>query len=345
MKTRLLTMFAAGSIVFAACEGGGGGGGGSKGPERVEEIEPNDSMAAAMDLASSVLPGPGLLEGTCAMSGDEDWFTVRYPGQTLAVHHTASLGWNDAGGANLDLVIGENQGGFEAVDEDESVPPGDSPASVTFESVKAEEETYVGITCVTAPEGTKWTLDLTLAVATPTPPPAPGPSPTPTPYPGTYCSVLWTTPGSAAGLFNMYEINMPAAMWTSGTRTFDDVNVLGLYYRDFDPIANDVVLFGYADGGTFDLTVAGRQPGQTVTISDSSQQTYLDAFGMVAGVIATGGEGSFTGVWSNPDSVGEDFPESAGADVGTGTIAIRDAAGNHTLGSTMAYGICFVPAN
>lgn len=102
----------------------------------VMETEDNGTLDTANDLGGS---GAKSFAGACADDLDDDGFKFT----AAAGAFTASVTWNEANGDDVDLWLLDDAGVLVADDE---IPPGDSPAQVTFQ-LPAAGTYYLGVIC------------------------------------------------------------------------------------------------------------------------------------------------------------------------------------------------------
>lgn len=169
-------------------------------------------------------------------------------------------------------------------------------------------------------------------------------TPSPTPFVPTDCALLWENV-TASNTIDAYEIDMPVANWTSGVKTCDTTSNRCAYLLGYDPNTQTVTAAGQATSGTFQVTVGTLDKGQPVSFVDSDQQAYFDATvpaGMPLGAqVASGGIGSFSGVWSDPGA-------GVAPTLGTGTITVMVAGSSKVFGLSSAgtvagaFGVCEV---
>lgn len=177
--------------------------------------------------------------------------------------------------------------------------------------------------------------------------PTPEPIPEPTPEIGTFCQVIWANQNGPA--LDVFVVEGPQELWVNGA----DAGADGDFTRYYE---EEVVLDGgiyhvgaptaVVTSGTFDITLGlgGTAIGQPVGYDDSTPDILygFDTAGEIAAIIGTGGDGTFTGTWSDPTSpdvvtdcnsiVAGDQPCIVNLTIGTNDI---------TVGSFGAYAACY----
>lgn len=157
------------------------------------------------------------------------------------------------------------------------------------------------------------------------------PTPSPTPFTATNCEIGWFTAQAAPGKYDAYVVDMPLASWTSGTKTFDGSGTLGTFYRGLDLSSQAYDVAAVATAGTFLVSVSnGTAAGESVGFTDPDVQAYEQ--GGVA--VATGGDGSFHGVWS-------DSGPASNPSYGAGTINMMWQGSSFLLGQDAALAVCY----
>lgn len=164
------------------------------------------------------------------------------------------------------------------------------------------------------------------------------PTAVPTPFTPTNCQVVWLTASSSnAATFQTYVVDMPIANWVSGTKSFAPglgANA-GIFYYQLDVQQATAKAVGLATAGSFSVTVGGTGAGQATAVTDSDPQSYYDSAHPVIGAfLATGGTGSFTGQWSDPDP-------AANPTFGTGTVTVLFQGSSLELGRDASFALCY----
>jgi hypothetical protein len=168
-----------------------------------------------------------------------------------------------------------------------------------------------------------------------------GGGPQPEPFEATHCAVLWYR-ARAAGRFDLYKVEMPAADWTSGSHAYDGTSRLGVFYyglldADADGLFEQYEDAASATSGDFTITSGGLDDGDTVTFQDTQEQSY---FGLGNVLVAVGGTGGFEGVWSSHEiedgGASPAFAEDA-------SIALAYSGSSLAFGSASygAFGYCW----
>lgn len=163
---------------------------------------------------------------------------------------------------------------------------------------------------------------------------------TPLPSPPAFCYVIWGST-SGDGVATEYYVDFPAAAWPSagGAVLIDDVaNWAELAQYDS---AGDLIFSMIATAGTVTLVAApdGLDAGDAVSFDDDDPQRYTD---YARGLTGTAGAGTFTGVWSDPESA---LFTPEGKTLGTGTISVVAVSGTAsvpaTIGDAYSYAQCY----
>ena len=161
---------------------------------------------------------------------------------------------------------------------------------------------------------------------------------TPTPGPVAFCYILWGS--TSGGVTTEYYLDFPAAEWaTAGAVVIDDVdNWAELSQYDS---GGSLIFSMVSTAGTITAVSApaGLGPGDAVTVDDDDAQRFTD---YARGLTGTAGEGTFSGVWSDPASP---LYMNAGKTPGTGTIAIVAVSGTASapafVGDAYSFAQCF----
>lgn len=168
-----------------------------------------------------------------------------------------------------------------------------------------------------------------------------GGGPNPEPFEPTDCAVLWYR-ARAAGRFDLYKVEMPAADWTTGTRAYDGTSRLGVFYyglldADADGLFEQWEDAASATSGDFTITVAGLQDGDAVTFADTQAQSYVGLGGVL---LAMGGTGGFAGVWS-PHEIDEGAADPTFAEDASMALAYSGSSLSFGSDSYGAFGYCW----
>lgn len=163
------------------------------------------------------------------------------------------------------------------------------------------------------------------------------PSPTPTFVPDG-CQIVWmtnVTPGPG-GLVDFYVVDMVAADWTVGTHLYANPSPRGVFFKSYDLTSGAYAARATATTGTFTMIAATTTNQHFVHFEDTVPQHYflLDTNGSPAADEGTGGTGSFSGGLSDP--------YAQNVTPGTGTVTILFDGTARTIGSDLAYAICYV---
>lgn len=118
-------------------------------PGSVAEVEPNDTPATATAVAGS--SGTLAFHGTCAQTGDQDYFVFTLTSGGLS----AGVTWDEREyipaphiDNDLDVYVTDSSG---EIGQDSNSPPDDSPAAVTA-TVTSAGAVYVFVECFQADE-------------------------------------------------------------------------------------------------------------------------------------------------------------------------------------------------
>jgi len=164
------------------------------------------------------------------------------------------------------------------------------------------------------------------------------PTATPTPVDVAFCYVIWGST-SAGGVVTEYYVDFPAAAWaTGGAVVIDDVD----YWAELAQYdSSGSVLFSMVStaGTIASVSAVGLDAGDTVAFDDDDAQSFTD---YARGFTGMAGEGTFTGVWSDPATP---LFSTAGKTPGAGTIAVVAVSGTASapsvIGDAYAYGQCY----
>ena len=179
---------------------------------------------------------------------------------------------------------------------------------------------------------------ITTTTGTPTGTPSPSPTPTSVPYIPERCFLRWTTVSGTRT--HTYMLDMPASKWISGTGTYGAPDVQAFFvYGSTDGTFAGAEAVTLPTSGTFTLVVTSLQDGNSINFDDGVAQGYnsFDFVNQTSGAqAASGGTGTFTGVWSNHLATAE-----AGLTPGSGTLTVAIATSSLTLGQTTSVGQCY----
>jgi hypothetical protein len=158
-------------------------------------------------------------------------------------------------------------------------------------------------------------------------------SPTPTPFNPDFCLIDWQVQMDADH-YNDYRLFMLAARWSAGSNNYSDLQNVGNIFAYGIPNTatnlNQAAILGLSTSGDFTTTATGVEQGNNVTFNDSTPQAITQVgtdLQTKIGHLGSGGDGDFTGTWSNPSP-------GATPTLGTGTVHVAMVDGSSlTLGS------------
>ena len=146
------------------------------------------------------------------------------------------------------------------------------------------------------------------------------------------CAIFWARENPDETI-DVYVVDQPVSDWTTGTGEYDPgapplgAGPVGWFaYHTPDGSLTEAARLAKTTAGTFALTVAGTEAGDAVAFTDGTAQTMVDAR-TAAGLVGTGGAGSFDGVWSDPFAGTADD-----IDWGDGTLTVAFLGSSITLG-------------
>lgn len=164
-------------------------------------------------------------------------------------------------------------------------------------------------------------------------------TPTPTPSPVDACQIVWVSADADSSLRDVFLVDAPLADWTTGANSYAVTSPLGLYYRGKDPSNPAAFALSAAacTSGAFDLVLGnGTVTSASIAFNDSAPQTFFafdESNAEIGAFVGTGGTGSFSGLWSNPQSP-DPIP-------GSGTIEIHYLGTSLVLGGITSYATCY----
>lgn len=174
----------------------------------------------------------------------------------------------------------------------------------------------------------------------------PTPTASPTPFNPVGCQIVWVTrnpPGQTA-IIDYYVIDAPVGKWVTGTNGFyvgdptGATNVTGAFVHLYNLTSQTSAAAAVASAGVFTVGTDPTDPtliGNPVNLVDTTPQHYflLDSAGQLTADEGSSGVGQFQGVWSDPGS-----PDVV---QGSGTVQILFESSSYTLGTDLAYGLCY----
>src|SRR4051812_44404728 len=169
--------------------------------------------------------------------------------------------------------------------------------------------------------------------------PTPTPTATTTPLEPDSCEIVWiSVDASNPDLHDDYIVDAPIEDWTSGTALPFTVNgPLAIFFDDYDTGTHEAYGAAIATAGTYSLTLGnGTTSGGTIAFSDAGGKEFfaLDQMtGIVGAKVASNGSGSFTGVWT--------APESSTPIAGSGTVTVAWMDSSLSLGTLGRYARCY----
>lgn len=155
-----------------------------------------------------------------------------------------------------------------------------------------------------------------------------------------YCQILWSSAGENVDRYDVYIVDMPIEDWTTGQKEFQNGTNnqrVGLVYDEYSFEEREWVSSAVTTGGTFNVTVGSTSMGGLVQFSDDGLQYYfeVEGDGDLGVAIASGGQGVFNGVWSDPDP---DVAPTGGA----GEVSIGYFGGDTvTIGGFINFAVCY----
>lgn len=162
-----------------------------------------------------------------------------------------------------------------------------------------------------------------------------GGSPTPV-FEADRCQIVWLNDVTAT-VKDLYVLDAPVAAWVLGSNHLYSVSSSGFqagYFGGFDLATEEALVTAIVTTGSFSLVLSGTGTGQGLGFDDEVPQTLSYTSGGVPTVVAgTGGTGSFDGFWSDP------YSQNVSAGDGSITVMLDGTA--HTIGTDLAYGICY----
>ena len=160
---------------------------------------------------------------------------------------------------------------------------------------------------------------------------------------GPVCQVLWASPGSLPGRYDIYLLEMAKEAWAQeGEHHFSiESGVFGMFYDEYldGPAGAEWETRAIATEGSFvvSTSLGDPYPGTPIVTTDDGNQSYLtlDDGDELGAQLATGGAGGFQGVWSTDGDV---EPEPG---AGLVTIALGGTAQALELGTFARYAQCY----
>ncbi len=162
------------------------------------------------------------------------------------------------------------------------------------------------------------------------------------------CLIEWYGPNSAGSdVYNVYVVDLPVENWADGSYGFEVDGAggnLGLFFYGVEAGGEleDAVAVGIATNGTFQVTSEGTSEGDAVGFQQPAKTQYF-AYdvdeGTLGASLGSGGIGSFSGVWSDPDAL-----DSSDVSAGEGEVAFPNLVNGSdlgSLGSLLTFGICY----
>lgn len=158
------------------------------------------------------------------------------------------------------------------------------------------------------------------------------------------CEVLWASPGTNAGHYDIYVVDAPLANWTTGDHSFDltvGMETAAAFYDEYDDsvVPPTYLSRAISTNGTYSVVDSGgTDMGQQVTLTDSSGQIFyaINGSGVVGAMVGSGGTGNFQGVWSDPSMPDNPTPGMSGSQ-----IVIKYMGNSVTVGTTITYALCY----
>lgn len=322
-----------GSVAAAACSGGGGGGGAagdalSSGEYTFSNYQLQKDTCAALPPDGSGVDG---YTSTVTVAGSAIQVLGSdgtYLGKKIAIHDLAPFDWATSSGFDCQQTIATVITGVVT-----TTNAFDATLTYRWEEASGAEcaqalsdySAYVGQT-VNLPCDASATLHLELL-----PPPVVTPTPTPA---FNRCQVYWiSTNATITSDWDAFVVDAPITDFTTGTHPFDSVDRVGEFLSQYDPNTGSYAALAIVSSGTYSLTVpGGTAVGDTLGFSDLSAEILFDP-GLTA-VLATGGDGTFNGTFS-------DFYSGAALVSGTGTVHMQFGGVTRDLGTLGSYAGCY----
>lgn len=154
-----------------------------------------------------------------------------------------------------------------------------------------------------------------------------------------YCQILWSSL-TGEDRYDVYIVDMPIEDWVTGQKTFENGTSnqrVGIVYEQYSFEEREWVSSAVTTGGIFNVTVGSTSMGGLVQFSDDGGQYYFDINGQgdLGAAVASGGQGVFDGVWSDPDP--EVAPEG-----GQGSVTIAYfGSGGTVIGDYLNFAVCY----
>ena len=325
-----------GTALAAACSGGGGGGG-SAGNNLDSGDYTFSSYKLVSDTCAALPPNGSTVDGsvtTVTVAGSAIQLLGQdgsYLGKRIDILDVAPFDWTAYNGFDCQQTITSVITGVVT-----TTNAFDATLTYHWEKASGAECTQaladysagLGQT-VMLPCDSKATFHLQLI-------PPPPVTPTPTPQ-LTRCEVYWlSTNGAITADWDVFVVDAPITDFTTGDHPYDSINRFGEFLSQYDPNTGSYAAVAIASSGTYSLTVpAGTAIGSSIDFADASAETLYDAGGAALGaVIATGGDGTFTGTFSDFSAGGTLVP-------GSGSARITYGGVTRQLGTLGSYAGCY----
>lgn len=151
-----------------------------------------------------------------------------------------------------------------------------------------------------------------------------------------HCQILWSNLGTGANRYDVYVVDMPIELWTTGTKTYSLVpgaRVTALFYDEYDFANAMFAARAITTSGTFEVTTASTASGSSIVLNDPGAQTYFDP--ETGALVGSGGTATFDGNWSSPNPTEPPDP-------GTGSVTLNYQGADLNIGvSFVNYGVCY----
>lgn len=165
----------------------------------------------------------------------------------------------------------------------------------------------------------------------------------------TRCAIYWAreNPLDDPPSLDVFVVDQPLAAWTTGTGDYGGASFNardGLFlYRTPDGSVSAAFGAAKTTGGEFQLTVQGTATGDSVSFVDGTAQVLVDARTVTdPPAVGTGGQGSFTGIWSDPAAdESSEIDWASGASMTVTYLGSSITLGGDALGGMSAYGQCY----
>lgn len=165
----------------------------------------------------------------------------------------------------------------------------------------------------------------------------------------TRCAIYWARENffDDPASLDIFVVDQPLAAWTTGTGSYGGVGLNireGLFlHRTPDGSLTAALSVGKTTSGEFQLTVQGTATGDTVSFVDGTAQLLVDARTETSPpMVGTGGQGSFSGVWSDPAAdTSAEIDWASGATLTVTYLGSSFTLGGSELGGMSAYAQCY----